>query len=141
MIEKRHLDKPYSRKPQISLKQLWMFRIIAIVVIPLIFLAGLEIVLRVVGIGYDTHAIIESELDGKKVCFNNLKFSWRFFPKNIARDLRPFVFAKQKTPETYRIFVLGSSAARGIPGPEYNFARILEVMLRDKYPDTKFEVI
>ncbi len=35
---------------------------------------------------------------------------------------------------TYRIFVLGESAAMGDPDPAYAFSRYLEVMLRQRYP-------
>ena len=45
------------------------------------------------------------------------------------------------TDEETRIFVLGESAAQGIPDPSSSFARIAEVMLRDWYPDRRFEVI
>ena len=44
-------------------------------------------------------------------------------------------------PDTYRIFVLGESAAMGDPDPAYGFSRYLEVMLRERFPNTKFEVI
>jgi hypothetical protein len=46
-----------------------------------------------------------------------------------------------KTADTYRIFVLGESAALGIPIPSTSFARILEVMLRDHSPERRFEII
>src|SRR5262249_10210093 len=42
---------------------------------------------------------------------------------------------------TYRIFVLGESAAQGHPDPAYSFARCLEVLLQDRYPNSRFEVI
>ena len=46
-----------------------------------------------------------------------------------------------KPAGTVRIFVLGGSAAQGIPDPSFSFGRILEVMLRERYPDVKFEVV
>lgn len=52
-----------------------------------------------------------------------------------------FSIEMPKPPHTYRIFVLGASAAMGIPEPAYNFGRILEVMLNEIYPETRFEVI
>lgn len=141
MAQKSVPRKPASNTLQISRKQLWAFRIAAIIVIPIIFLTVLEIILCLIGFGYNTHAMIERKINGREVCCNNMKFCWRFFPNNIARDLHPFVFEKKKPQGTYRIFVMGASATLGVPGPEYNFARILEVMLSDKYPETKFEVI
>jgi len=85
--------------------------------------------------------VTERKLDGRTVCCNNLKFGWRFFPHNIAREFPGFVFDAEKAPGTYRIFVLGASAALGVPDPAYNFGRILEVMLNESCPETNFEVI
>ncbi|MFA5423558.1 MAG: hypothetical protein WC374_06830, partial [Phycisphaerae bacterium] len=111
--KKKAAGSPTAYK--ISKKKLWAFRIISLLILPLIFLALLEIILRLSNTGYETGAIIEREVNEQKLCYNNLKFSWRFFPRNVARDLRPFVFEKQKSQDTYRIFVLGASAARGTP--------------------------
>src|SRR5208337_2167661 len=46
-----------------------------------------------------------------------------------------------KPRETFRIFVLGESAAMGDPDPAYGFSRYLEVMLRERLPSMKFEVV
>ena len=46
-----------------------------------------------------------------------------------------------KPPHTFRIFVLGESAAMGDPDPSYGFNRYLEVMLRESYPGTNFEIV
>ena len=52
-----------------------------------------------------------------------------------------FSISPQKPPHTYRIFVLGESAAMGDPDPAYGFSRYLEVMLRQRFPGTRFEVV
>lgn len=39
------------------------------------------------------------------------------------------------------MFVLGESAAEGDPDPAFSFARILQVMLRERYPGVRIEVI
>ena len=70
----------------------------------------------------------------------NHRFGWRFFPPSIARSPEPHLLSV-KVPGTIRIFVLGESAAQGVPNPRFNFGRILEVMLRDRYPGVKFEVV
>ena len=121
--------------------KLWIYRFLSLIVIPALFFILIEISLRVFGFGYPGSVIIKSDLNGKKVCFNNLKFGWRFFPKNIAREIDGFVFDQNKPINTYRIFVLGGSAAMGLPDSSYGFSRILEVMLKDRYPDTDFEII
>lgn len=142
MADKRKNPKPKVPPPnvgQISAKKLWAFRII-ILIIPLLIFGSLEFGLRLFRFGYPTTAIITRKIDSKPVYCHNLQFGWRFFPKNIARDFDGFVFDTEKPPETYRIFVLGASAAMGVPAPSYSFGRILEVMLRDMYPGTNFEV-
>ncbi|MDH7502941.1 MAG: tetratricopeptide repeat protein, partial [Verrucomicrobiota bacterium] len=40
-----------------------------------------------------------------------------------------------------RILVLGESAALGTPNPSFGFARMLGVMLRERYPERRFEVV
>lgn len=121
--------------------RLWLFRIIAITVIPGLLFLLVELSLRVVGYGFDTHAIVKCKVDGEDAYCDNLKFGWQFFPKNIARHFEPFVFPAVKPAGTYRIFVLGASAARGEPYPSFCFSRILRLMLQDRYPEVKFEMI
>jgi tetratricopeptide (TPR) repeat protein len=115
----------------------WLFRLIAVTVIPLLLLAVVELSLRVIGYGYPTGVAIER--DG--MALRNFKFGWRFFPKTISRVSEPFSFAVDKPEETYRIFVLGGSAAMGTPDPAYAFSRNLNVLLNERYPGVSFEVI
>lgn len=140
--KKKKSKKTRSLKvSQLSGKRLWAFRIVALVVIPLLFFGGLELILRLFDVGYPTDAAIQRRVDGRTVYCNNSQFTWRFFPHNIARDFHGFVFDAEKSPGTYRIFVLGASAAAGVPEPAYNFGRILEVILNERYPQINFEVI
>jgi tetratricopeptide (TPR) repeat protein len=132
--------KVVARRQVVGLR-LWLFRITAIAIIPATFLILVEVCLRMTGFGYPASAIIKHEIGGRQVCINNLKFGWRFFPKKIARETSAFVFPAIKSPQTYRIFVLGGSAAMGTPEPPYGFSRILKVLLVDAYQSLKFEVI
>lgn len=110
-------------------------------IIPAIFIFLLELGLRFSGYGYCPEAIIKDEVSGKEIYCDNAKFGWRFFPKNISREFSPFTFDANKTDKTYRIFILGASAAQGEPSPPFGFGRILKVMLRETYPDVHFDVI
>ena len=47
----------------------------------------------------------------------------------------------QKPPGTYRIFILGESAAMGDPEPAFGAGRYLEALLHERFPRAKFEVI
>jgi tetratricopeptide (TPR) repeat protein len=121
--------------------RLWLLRIIAITVVPGLLFLLVELSLRVVGCGFPAAAIIKCEVDGRSAYCDNVKFGWRFFPKNIARESDPFVFAADKPDNTCRIFILGASAAQGAPDDAFGFGRFLRVMLREAYPAVNFEVI
>ena len=46
-----------------------------------------------------------------------------------------------KGEDAYRIFILGESAAMGVPEPAFTFGRMLEAMLSGRYPGVRFEVV
>lgn len=121
--------------------RLWLFRVIAVTVIPALLFLLLEITLRVVGYGFPTNTAIKHKVNTIPSYCNNTKFAWRFFHPNIARTTDPFVFPASKSKDTYRIFVMGASAAAGTPDGAFCFGRILQVMLHLQYPKTNFEVI
>ncbi len=125
---------------QISPKRLWLFRIIAAVVIPVLVLMLLEVTLHVTGYGYPAATFVRAKANGRTVYYSNPKFGWRFFPPEISRWFDPFVVPVDKTDNTYRIFILGESAAQGDPAPCYSFGRHLSVMLRSQFPSVNFEV-
>jgi tetratricopeptide (TPR) repeat protein len=109
-----------------------------VVLSPLLFFGLLEAGLRVGGYGYPTGFFLGPDASGNYT--TNYCFGWRFFPRSLARDPHPCVLSA-KPAGSIRIFVLGSSAAMGTPDPAFSFGRILEVMLREQYPGTRFEVV
>ncbi|MEN6334421.1 MAG: tetratricopeptide repeat protein [Phycisphaerales bacterium] len=130
-----------SLQPGASRRRIWLFRSIAIVVGPVLFLGLLELGLRAIGYGYNPHVAIPCQVDGRPSLGENVKFGWRFFPPILAREFEPFVFTVEKPANTCRIFVLGESAAQGAPNNAFRFGRVLEAMLQERYPDVRFEVI
>ena len=129
-----------ARTPRTS-RRLWLFRLAALVLAPLISILLLEAGLRIGGYGYSSAATIPCEVNGIACRGDNVRFGWRFFPRNIAQEFDPFVFAATKPPNTRRIFVLGESAAQGTPDCAYGFGRLLEALLDHAHPGTDFEVI
>lgn len=121
--------------------RLWAFRLIAALGVPALLLAAAEGGLRLIGYGHDPSAIIETRIDGTTYACDNSRFAWRFFPRHLAREASPYIFPKTKPDNTCRIFVLGASAAMGVPEPAFSFGRMLRVMLADRYPGVRFEVI
>lgn len=135
----RTLAKP-ARNP--SRGRRWLYRLIAMTVVPLLLLTTIEIGLRIFGFGYPTAFFIErTGPKGETIATENPEFGRRFFPPGLARHPLPISMPKTKPPGTYRIFVLGESAAMGFPDPTYSFSRILEVLLREAYPDMRFEIV
>ena len=115
----------------------WLLRLF-LLVSPLLILGLVESGLRWGGYGYPAGFFIGPDADG--AFRTNERFAWRFFPPSLARTPQPALVAPKPT-NTVRIFILGSSAAMGIPQPSYSFGRILAVMLRARYPGQPFEVV
>ena len=59
----------------------------------------------------------------------------------MIKTPQEYAIPAEKSAGTFRIFVLGESAAMGDPDPAYGFSRYLEVMLRSRYPAMRFEVV
>ena len=127
-----------SETPKPSRRRKWLFRIVLTVFAPAAFLVLIEVGLRIGGYGYRTSYFIE--VPGSDVYAANNQFSLRFFPKSLQRLPWAVYLAKTKPAGAYRIFVMGGSAAQGVPDPAYGFARILETMLAETFPGATFEV-
>ncbi|MDD5139951.1 MAG: tetratricopeptide repeat protein [Verrucomicrobiales bacterium] len=125
----------------LSARRKWLFRFIALVVMPLLLLGGLEAGLRLAGYGYPTGFFKKIRVGEKDYWINNENFTLRFFPPQLARWPDPFIFPAVKPPDTVRIFIFGESAAMGDPQPSYGASRYMEVLLRERFPGKKFEVV
>ena len=122
-------------------RRLWFMRLFAMIFIPILVLGGIELGLRLAGYGYNTDFFSRIRIDGRAFYVPNEKFSRRFFPPAIARTTAPFRFPADKGANSYRIFLLGESAAMGDPDPSYGMGRYLQVLLRERYPGIHFQVI
>ncbi|MGP8199394.1 MAG: tetratricopeptide repeat protein [Limisphaerales bacterium] len=119
----------------------WLFRFLALLIIPLLVLGLLEVALRVADYGYPTSFFEKVRLNGQDYLLNNEKFGLRFFPPELNRWTRPLMMEAVKPPDTCRIFIFGESAAQGDPAPSFGAGRYLEALLRERYPGVNFEVI
>lgn len=72
---------------------------------------------------------------------DNDQFGLRFFPPALARIPAPLAMEAVKPPKTIRVFILGESAALGDPRPNYSAARYMQILLRERFPGRKFEVV
>jgi tetratricopeptide (TPR) repeat protein len=128
-------------KPPLSAGRKWLFRFLAVFAVPLLLLGGLEIVLRLMGSGFDPHFFKKTTIDGKDCYIANDDFGRRFFPRSLVRIPSPAIVPAAKSPETFRIFIFGESAALGEPRPNYSAGSFLEVLLAERFPQAKFEII
>jgi hypothetical protein len=110
-------------------------------VLPALFFVLLEAGLRLAGYGYPSGFLVRRQVNGRSVFSDNPRFSLRFFPPELARPSCHLAVPAEKPPGTFRIVVLGGSAAMGDPDFSFGPSRMLETMLRIRHPDVRIEVI
>lgn len=124
-----------------SRRRIWLFRVCAAVLVPALVLGGAEVVLRAAGLGAPAAFFLSRDIQGRDCLIQNDRFGWRFLGRRMSRTPHPFVLPEAKAPRTVRVFVLGESAAYGDPQPAFGLSRVLEVLLRDRFPGLRFEVV
>jgi len=124
-----------------SRRQLWSFRLISLVVFPVMTLVLLEVGLLMGGYGFPANAVVKGEVNGVRSWVSNDAFARLFFSEQLAREFDPFVMPVDKAENHCRILVLGASATQGVPDGAYAFSRILALLLEDTYPSVTFEVV
>ncbi len=121
-------------------KRLWLFRIVALLS-PVLILVVLEVALRLADYGYPTSFFLRQRIGDQNFYVPNDRFGHRFFPPAIARTPFAIRMPEKKPANTFRIFVFGESAAQGDPDPTFGVSRYLEILLRQRYPGHKVEVV
>ena len=122
----------------------WLFRLAAATVVPLLLFGLLEAGLRIGGYGQTSRFFVDgSKVERPGVTIDNREFGRWVFPRGYEQTPFPvpFVLSDEKPAGTFRVFVLGESAAMGFPEPSVGFPRILEVLFQAHYPDAKVEVV
>ena len=117
----------------------WAFPAAAATLVPLLALTLVELGLRVAGVGHPAGFFVP--VAGQPAEMTNPRFGWRFFPRSIARSPVAGRLPRAKPAATYRIFLLGGSAAMGTPEPAFGLARVLEALLEERYPGADFEIV
>ncbi len=119
----------------------WALRIAIGFSTPILLLGLAEAVLRVCEVGYPTDVTVPCTIQGRPASCYNLFFAAPFFPPGMIKTPQMYAIPADKPPATVRIVVLGESAAMGDPEPAFGFSRYLEVMLGERYPSLKFEIV
>jgi len=111
--------------------------------IPVVFFALLEVVLRLTNYGGDTTLFVPTPLEDSKYYGINLNIGQRyFFMQKTTPTPRKDLFLINKPDNAYRIFVLGGSSAAGYPyGNNMMFSRILHYRLTDTFPELHIEMV
>jgi tetratricopeptide (TPR) repeat protein len=121
--------------------RVWALRIAISFFAPILLLGLGEAVLRIFGVGFPTDLTIPCTVQGHPAACYNLFFTAPFFPPGMIKTPQMYAIPADKPPGTFRIFVLGESAAMGDPEPAFGFSRYLEVMLGERFPSMKFEIV
>jgi len=141
MGKKQSAKKAAPENNQPDGKKLLIFKWLSILT-PFLFLILLEIVLRIFSYGHNTDLFVKYPLNENYLVMNYYA-SDKFFPDTLdATKGNQEIFAINKAPNTFRIFVLGESTTLGFPfRPNGSFHRWLQYRLMHMYPDKNFEVI
>jgi tetratricopeptide (TPR) repeat protein len=119
----------------------WLPRLALALLAPALLLALVEGSLRAFHVGHATNLMEPCTVHGRPTTCYNMFFAAPFFPPGIIKTPQFFSLSPHKPANTYRIVILGESAAMGDPDFAYGFGRYLEVMLRERLPGTRFEVV
>jgi hypothetical protein len=117
------------------------FKALAIL-LPLITLVIIEGVLRLCSYGHNTNLFVKYAADDRFMRVNPYA-SEKFFSDTVnATKGSSEIFEIDKSPRTYRIFILGESTTIGYPYfHNGSFHRWLQFRLMQMYPGKKFEVV
>jgi tetratricopeptide (TPR) repeat protein len=139
--KRRHNPKLRAAPSGPAPRQRVIFRVLALVLAPVLALGLLEAGLRLAGYGYDTAFFKKIHVGNSDFLVNNDDFVRRFFPPQSARLPGVLRMEAEKPPGVCRIFILGESAALGDPSPPYGAGRYLRALLSERFPGHPFEVI
>src|SRR5690349_15121052 len=84
-----------TRAPITSQRRLWLFRITALMLLPLA-LVVMELALRIAGYGHPTSFFVPAEIKGEACLVENDRFGLRFFPSGLLRSPTPVVMRTHK---------------------------------------------
>lgn len=117
------------------------FVFIAVFLIPLLFFVVLEFGLKALGVGTSFEYFREIDIAGVAHYQENPDFADQFYPPSLNIGPLENTFARERDPESIRVYVLGGSAALGFPHKNHGFDRLVAAQLRAALPARKVEVI
>ncbi len=133
----------HAQPPKVTAQQRRIFMIITLL-LPVLLMLFLEIGLRIFGYGSEFDLVTRTTVNGKEYYRINPNVGKRYF--DPARYFVPQIYSGNfeivKSPNTFRVFILGESTPAGFPY-QYNAtpARILQKQLEILHPDKNIEVV
>ena len=118
-----------------------VFTVISIVVVPLLFFVLLELGLTIAGVGASFDYFHKIDINGQPHYQENPDFADQFYPPSLDISPRENTFTVERSPELIRVYVLGGSAAQGVPHKNHGLDRLLAAQLMAALPSRKIEVI
>jgi hypothetical protein len=97
--------------------------------------------LTVFGVGTSFNYFHKIDIDGQPHYQENPDFADQFFPPSLNLGPSEDTFAEERSPDVIRVYVLGGSAAQGVPLKNHGVDRVLAAQLRAALPSRKIEVI
>jgi lysophospholipase L1-like esterase len=125
------------------MRRLTIFKLISIS-LPLIAIIALEVILRVADYGEDYQLFHRIQLENKPdFLIMNGKMADKYFNDDeLKSDNQTDLFLKEKTDNTFRVFVQGASTVVGFPFYRGgSFPRMLKQRLSLTFPDVNIEVV
>jgi tetratricopeptide (TPR) repeat protein len=124
-------------KPRTNLR-VWLGRLALAVGVPFFLFGGLELGLRLGGYGRPSDFFIPTAEPG--IFRTNPHFTDVFFPASFGLKPVNFKLPLEKPPGELRVFVVGESAAMGVPEPGFGLAPQLQAQLRAAWPGRPIRV-
>jgi tetratricopeptide (TPR) repeat protein len=131
-----------SGKKSEKRKYPWYFYLLALM-IPVVFFITLEGLLHLIGYGEEIQQWVEPSEKFSNYRMLNPEIARRYF-KRIQKIPTPHfdAFTKQKSADTYRVFIIGGSTAAGFPYTMNGaFSRFVKRYLEIQYPAHNIEVV
>jgi tetratricopeptide (TPR) repeat protein len=131
LLDRNWKPAPLTSSPT-SVLRYWLARLGLSLGVTLIFFAGGELALRLAGYGHPTDFFIPDDRPGWYR--TNPWFTNTFFPPTFGLKPLNFRLPRQKPAGEFRVFVVGESAAMGVPEPGFGLAPQLRAQLRAAWP-------
>lgn len=108
---------------------------------PLLFLLVTEGLLALGGLFPPVRLLLTTSHQGVAYVRTNPDFGQLFLPRRENPMPSPVWTTRAKPDGVLRVVLVGESAAAGFPHPEFNLARLIQVIWADRYPEQPVEVI